>query len=356
MKIALLCATAIAGAAFAGMGLAATPAKAPAKPASAAAKIERTSWGKPDLSGNWTNATLTPLERSNDYGTRQAMTPEEVRKIEGSEAAQREAGNAPTNPNFTIKDLPVDCGRGFTGTNCGYNSGWIDPGSTVMRVHGEPRTSFITSTPNGRAPAMKAEAQARVQAAQRARTRPGVSQNDNPEGRSLGERCLMSFGNSSGPVMQPQLYNNNYQFVQTPGELAIWVEMVHDVRHIRIGGEHRKDGVRTWMGDSVARWEGDTLVAETINFSPNQNFRGADENLKVTERFTRLSPTRVLYQFKVEDPTVWESAWGGEYEFSQQTGQVYEYACHEGNYALEGILAGARAEEAAAAQKTAAAK
>src|SRR4029079_4734402 len=119
-------------------------------------------------------------------------------------------------------------------------------------------------------------------------TRPpaGVSQNDNPEGRSLGERCLMSFGFSSGPVMQPQLYNSNYQFVQTPDELAIWVEMVHDVRHIRIGAKHRTDGVRTWMGDSIGWWDGNTLVAETVNFHPNQSFRGGvtDENLKVTER------------------------------------------------------------------------
>jgi hypothetical protein len=129
--------------------------------------------------------------------------------------------------------------------------------------------------------------------------------------------------------------------------------MVHDVRHIRIGGEHRKDGVRTWMGDSVARWEGETLVAETINFSPQQAFRGADENLKVTERFTRVAPGRILYQFKVEDPTVWESAWSGEYEFGTAKGGLYEYACHEGNYGLENILAGARAEEEVARNKTA---
>jgi len=349
MKTSYLAATMIAGFAIAGLAQAATPAK----PA-AATKVEKTSWGKPDLSGNWTNGSLTTLERPNEYGTRQVMTPDEVKKVEGAETAARDAGNAPTNPNFTIKDLPVDCGRGFTGVNCGYNSGWVDPGSTVMRVNGQPRTSFITSTPNGRVPAMKPEAQARMQALQRARTGPGRAQNDNPEGRSNGERCLMSFGFSSGPVMQPQLYNNNYEFIQTPGELAIWVEMVHDVRHIRIGAEHRTDGVRTWMGDSVAHWEGDTLVAETINFSPQQGFRGADENLKVTERFTRKSPTRLLYQFTVSDPSVWDSDWGGEYEFDRQNGQVYEYACHEGNYALEGILAGARDEEKIAAAKTAA--
>ena len=220
-----------------------------------------------------------------------------------------------------------------------------------MRVAGKPRTSFITSTPDGRVPVMLPAAAAK---ASQPRLPRGVAQNDNPEGRSLGERCLMSFGFSSGPVMQPQLYNSNYQFVQTKDELAIWVEMVHDVRHIRIGGTHRTDGVRTWMGDSVAHWEGDTLVAETTNYSPQQAFRGADENLKVTERFTRVAPDRILYQFKVEDPTVWAQPWGGEYEFGTAKGNLYEYACHEGNYGLEGILAGARAEEVAAAQKTAA--
>jgi hypothetical protein len=351
MKTRLFAATMLAGLAGAGLTMAATPApKAPAK--AATARAERTSWGKPDLSGNWTNGSLTTLERPAEYGARAVMTPEEVRKVEGAEAKARADGNAPTDPKLTIKDLPYDCGRGFTGVNCGYNSGWVDPGSTVMRVGGEPRTSFITSTPNGRIPPTKTGAAG----ARRAALPQGLKQNDNPETRSLGERCLMSFGYSSGPVMQPQLYNNNYEFVQTPDELAIWVEMVHDVRHIRIGAQHRTDGVRTWMGDSVAHWEGDTLVAETINFNPQQYFRGADQNLKVTERFTRVSPTRILYQFKVEDPTVWDQPWGGEYEFAQQSGQVYEYACHEGNYALEDILAGTRAEEAAAAQKTAAAK
>jgi hypothetical protein len=350
MKTRLFAATMIAGLASAGLTIAAAPAQAPAKPAPA--KVERTSWGKPDLSGNWTNGSLTTLERPNDYGNRLVMTPDEVKKVEGAEAAARDAGNAPTDPKLTIKDLPYDCGRGFTGVNCGYNSGWVDPGSTVMRVNGEPRTSFITSTPNGKVPPTKTG----VAGARRPAAFPrGASQNDNPETRSLGERCLMSFGFSSGPVMQPQLYNNSYEFVQTPTELAIWVEMVHDVRHIRIGAQHRTDGVRTWMGDSVAHWEGETLVAETTNFAPQQYFRGADENLKVTEKFTRKSPTRMLYQFTVEDPTVWDTAWGGEYEFSQLNGQVYEYACHEGNYALEGILAGARDEEAKAA-KTAAAK
>ena len=313
-------------------------------------KAPRTSWGKPDFEGVWSNSSLTRLERDAAYGNRLEMTPEEVKKLEGERQAIVAQQGAKTDPNASLTEVNGSCEvKGYTGgPACGYNGAWTDPGDVVMRVAGKPRTSFITSTADGRVPPTKPG----VQAAAR-RLPAGVSQNDNPEGRSLGERCLMSFGFSSGPVMQPQLYNSNYQFVQTPDELAIWVEMVHDVRHIRIGAKHRTDGVRTWMGDSIGRWEGDTLVVETINYSPQQAFRGADQNLKVTERFTKVSPERILYQFKVEVPTVWDTAWGGEYEFGKAKGNVYEYACHEGNYGLENILAGARAEEAAVKKQAA---
>jgi hypothetical protein len=313
-------------------------------------KPPKTSWGKPDLEGNWTNSSLTRLERDNQYGARLEMTPQEVAKLEGERQALVKEQGARTDPNASLKDVNGSCEvKGYTGgPACGYNGAWTDPGDVVMRVNGQPRTSFITSTTDGRVPPVKPG----VQVAAR-RAPAGMAQNDNPEGRSLGVRCLMSFGFSSGPVMQPQLYNSNYQFVQTRDELAIWVEMVHDVRHIRIGAEHKPGHVRTWMGDSVAHWEGDTLVAETIDFSPQQAFRGADQNLKVTEKFTRVKNDRILYQFTVEDPTVWEKPWGGEYEFGTAKGGLYEYACHEGNYGLEDILAGARAEDAEAAKKTA---
>jgi hypothetical protein len=157
---------------------------------------------------------------------------------------------------------------------------------------------------------------------------------DNPEDRGLGERCLTSFANSAGPVMLPLMYNNNYLFVQSKDTVAILVEMVHDVRMIHIGASHRTDGLRPWFGDSIGRYEGDTLVVETTNFPKAQAFHGAWKELKVTERFTRKGPHRMLYQFMVEDPTVWEQPWGGEYEFSSSKGQLYEYACHEGNYAM----------------------
>jgi hypothetical protein len=351
-------------------GLAAiSPLSAQAQTSDGKAKFTAplTSWGKPDLGGNWTNSSLTRLERDPAYGSRLEMTPEEVAKLEGERKALVVAQGAPTDVNAKLADVVESCdvGGSYTGASgprCGYNGAWTDPGDVVMRVGGKPRTSFITSTPDGRVPARKAGA---VAVAERRASGgeggggsggggsggvlpAGVQQNDNPEGRSLGERCIMSFGYSSGPVMQPQLYNSNYQFVQTKDTLAIVAEMVHDVRQIRIGGKHRTDGVREWMGDSIGRWEGNTLVAETINFHPEQRLYGASKDLKVTERFTAVGPGRMHYEFKVEDPAVWEKPWSGEYEFFPAKGHLYEYACHEGNYGLENILAGARTEEAQA--------
>jgi hypothetical protein len=306
-------------------------------------------YGQPDLQGLWTNATLTPFERPATYGDRLVMTPDEVAKAEGDNAKTTAANNAPTDPKLKVTDLPYDCGGGFKGVDCGYNASWVDPGSTVMRVHGEPRTSLITDPANGRAPPPLPAARAALMA-RFAGLRASFGRADNPETRSLGEQCLLSFGNSAGPVMLPLLYNNNYQIVQTKTEVAILVEMVHDVRIVRLGGTHLPSNLRPWLGDSIGHYEGATLVVETTNFPEAQNFRGSSANLKVTERFTRVGPNRILYQFRVEDPTVWAAPWGGEYEFAATKGPIYEYACHEGNYALADILSGARAQDQAAAQ------
>jgi hypothetical protein len=330
------------------MGLAVLPvitsAQAATKVAATAKYVApRLSFGAPDLGGTWTNATVTPLERDKKYGDRLVMTAQELSDVEKGEKAYEAEGNAPTNPNATVNDLPVNCGRGFSGTNCGYNRGWTDPGDTVMKVGGQPRTSFITSTPNGRIPPYKAGAKP----AGRGGTPPprGGSVNDNPETKTLAEQCLTSFGNSAGPVMLPLLYNNNYKLVQSKDAVVIDVEMVHDARIVRINGQHRTDGIRPWWGDSVGHYEGNTLVVETTNFPQRLAFRGSWQNLKVTEKFTRVAPDRLLYQFTVSDPTLWDADWGGEYEFSASKGLIYEYACHEGNYALEGMLAGARDED-----------
>ena len=305
-------------------------------------KAPRAADGHPNLEGVWTNASITRLERNPRYGKTLAMPEADARKIEARTQTQIDLGNKPTDPKATVLDLPADCSDG-RGTNCNYNAAWTDPGSVVMRVHGEARNGFITTTPDGRVPMRK---DVHVGAFGGRALPKGMSPSDNPEGRALGERCLLSFGNSSGPVMTPGLYNNTYQFVQTRDQVVIDVEMVHDARIVRLNTKsHLPASIRPWMGDSIGWWEGDTLVVETTNFHPEQVFRGASEHLKVTERFTPVGPGRMHYGFWVEDPSVFAEPWGGEYEFARISGQVYEYACHEGNYGLANILSGARMEE-----------
>jgi hypothetical protein len=324
-------------------------AAATSPPQKSSWKTPHTEYGQPDLQGNWTNATITPFERPNEYGDRRALTDAEAAKLEQSAADFVEAGSKPTDPKKGIQDLPVNCRPGFSGTNCGYNNFWVDSGSQVVRIGGEKRTSIVTSPANGKAAPMTPEARAR-QAARMAEVRSRMTSGaaDGPEQRPLGERCIMSFGSSAGPPMLPSMYNNNYQIVQSKDSVVILVEMVHDARVIRIGGQHKPSTVRTWMGDSIGHYEGDTLVVETTNFNRQQGFRGANDNLKVIERFTRVAPNQILYQFTIDDPTTFTQAWGGELNMNATRDNLYEYACHEGNYALPGILAGARAEEAAA--------
>jgi hypothetical protein len=174
---------------------------------------------------------------------------------------------------------------------------------------------------------------------------------DDPELRPTAERCLMGFGSSAGPPMLPVLYNNLKQIVQTKDTLMIYNEMVHDVRLIRIGGEHEPPDIRRWLGDSIARWEGDTLVVDTINFNDAPALANATRNLHVIERFKRIDGNSLLYQFTVEDPTIWTKPWSGELLVPATRERIYEYACHEGNYSFGGILRGARLLEAEAEKK-----
>jgi hypothetical protein len=313
-------------------------------------KVLRTVDGQPDLQGNWTNATLTQLERAPQLGTRLNLTEEEAARIEGTAAQHVEDNAQPTDPKLGIQDLPKDCGYGFTGTNCGYNNFWVDRGTQVIRIDGQPRSSIIIEPASGRIPQLTPAARQRTASLGAARRGRGT---EGPETRSLGERCLMSFGSSAGPPMLPLMYNNTYSIVQNQDTVMILVEMVHDARIIRLGGKPLPKSVKRWMGDSIGRWEGETLVVETTNFHPLQGFRGSNENLKVTERFTRTAPDRILYQFKVEDPATFVQPFSGELPLNATADKLYEYACHEGNYALPGILAGAREEERAAADTAA---
>lgn len=347
--LVLACALLI-GAAPAPM-LAATTSK-PAQNVPSPYKGPRNAFGQPDLSGYWSNATLTPESRNPALGNRAVFTADEVTKQENAVVKEVEDGNKPIDPTVAPKvggdavkpgTRPEFAGAG--GAVGGYDRGWLDPGNNIMRVHGEPRTSFLT-TPNGQVPQRKVGAPPAPRMFYGGPSRGSAADYEN---RSLGERCILSFGRNAGPPMFPNgFYNNNYQILQTPDSVVIQVEMVHDLRVIRLNGTHRTDGVRPWMGDAVGHWEGDTLVVETTNIPQRQAYRGSWEHLTVTERFTRVAKDRILYQFTIDDPSLYDKPWGGEYEFSPLNGVIYEYACHEGNYALPGILAGARSEEEAA--------
>jgi len=306
-----------------------------------------TSFGQPDIQGTWSNATLTPFARDAKYGDRLTMTPQEAGQIEKTNDTLNKDGLKPTDPKASIKDLPVDCGRGFKGVDCGYNSFWTDPGNALVRIDGQARTSIIVEPANGQLPPMTPEGQKRAATTIRA-FRGNPHAYDNPENRSLGERCITSFGSSAGPPMLPLLYNNNYQITQSPEGVAILVEMVHDVRIVRFGGQHPPSSVRSWMGDSIGHWEGKTLVIDTTNIRQEQAMYGmGSPDFHVVERLTRISPREMLYQFTVDDPATYTKPFKGELIFSATKGPLYEYACHEGNYALPHILAGARAKEKA---------
>ena len=310
--------------------------------------VPRTSDGRPDLQGNWSNATLTPLSRPS--GRAAVLTPEEVTSIEqGRETLVNERAQAsdpdreappPGGTDPICIDAPTTC----------YNQVYIDAGSRVAVVNGEPRSSLVTMPANGRVPARTAEA--RERSAESFAVRSQFGQYDHPEVRPVAERCLISFGSNAGPPMLPNgWYNNNYTIVQTPDHVMIMAEMVHDVRIIRIGeGPKLPDHMRPWLGDSWGHWEGDVLVVETTNLHPMQQYTSAA--MKVTERFSRVAEDALLYEFTVDDPTTYTEPWGGQVPMLALDDQLFEYACHEGNYALSNILSGARYEERRNADQT----
>jgi hypothetical protein len=313
---------------------------APAFAAGASGKWQapRTADGQPDLQGIWTNATITPLERPKEFGERLVIGDAEAKAIESQNQQFNEESDAPTDPKTRTQDLPNSCGLGFTGADCGYNNFWIDRGQTVIEVNGERRSSLIVEPKDGRVPLLPERQKMLTERYMTMRTNF-----DGPEARPLAERCLLAFGSSSGPPMLPVLYNNHYQIVQSKDTVMILVEMVHDARIVRLNA--RPSGIPKWMGDSVGRWEGDTLVVETTNFTEKESFRGSTPKLKITERFTRVAPDKINYRVTIDDPAAYSQAWTAEYPFYATNEPIYEYACHEGNYALPGILAGAREDE-----------
>ena len=312
----------------------------------------KTPWGHPDLQGLWNVATLTPLERPDAANGKLTMSEAEVRKLEGANAARRELRARPSDGNRQAPPVGGDGSTGAAGNVGGYNNFWVDPGDTYNKVDGQYRTSMIVDPADGRIPPTLPEAIKRNAARLRATPTSDAPENvetrapgayDNPEQRPLGERCIMGFGSVSGPPMLSVLYNNFKQIVQTPTHVMILVEMVHDARIIPFKSTHAPDHIRKWMGDSIARWEGDTLVVETTNFNDKTRFRGSSDKLKVTERFSRVAEG-LLYRFTVEDPSTWARPWTAEYTWAaaRPDDHLYEYACHEGNYSFEGIMKGER--------------
>ncbi len=311
-------------------------------------------WAAGDLSGTYDVGTLTPLQRPEAFGDNLYLTPEQAETMRARMAGMLAADSAPSDPDRAAPP------KGEL-TN-GYNFFWVDPGSTATEVDGRFRTSIITTPQNGRIPPMTPGGARRLagmlerwQIVWRnpdpTTTKDGGSAwwldgetgpYDHLEQRPLAERCILGSRSTAGPPMLPNFYNNHKRIVQTADHVMILTEMNHDARIIRIGGAPRAADFQTWLGDSVGRWEGDTLVVETGNFKSTPALSGADEHLRVVERFRRLDDGNLHYAFEVINPTVWSATWGGEYTWRAATGKVYEVACHEGNYALGNIMRGAR--------------
>jgi hypothetical protein len=289
---------------------------------------QRTADGHPDLGGTWSNAGIIPLERPKDLAGKRTFTEQEYAEYEKKVFRQSD------------RDRPGQTGVGT------YNGFWWDQGTKLAPNR---NTSLIVDPPDGRVPALTPAA---LQRAQDDRAYAREHPADGPEDRPLMDRCLLF--PTTGPPMLPSFYNGspygplttNYQIVQTHDYLAIFIEHNHESRMIPLDGRpHLPPNVRQWLGDSRGHWEGDTLVIDTTNFTGKTKFKGADENLHLTERFTRTGPDTLKYSFTVDDPTALTATWTAEYPMIASTDRIYEYACHEGNYGLAGVLSGARAGE-----------
>jgi len=285
----------------------------------------RTPEGRPDLQGVWTFATVTPMERPDELAGKNVLTDEDIAKVEAT-AAEGRIDRAPR--------------KGDVGA---YNQFWIDRGTKVVATR---QSSLIVDPPDGKLPAFTPEGEKTHAAITEA-----TKSNAGAEDRYLAERCIVGF--NAGPPMLSSAYNNLVQLFQTPGYVVILNEMVHSWRIVPT--DARPHGtLRQWSGDSRGRWEGDTLVIDTIRFRDDgigvlsQKLQGTGKNLHVVERFRRVDGETLLYEFTVDDPTVWTKPWSGSMPTTKTAERIFEYACHEGNYGMRGILAGARAEEKAA--------
>jgi len=301
----------------------------PSSPKTKTWTMPRAADGHPDLQGVWTNATITPLERPASLTGKPTLSDAEAAAYEKHAADELKSVDG-------ASEGPLLAAAGSAGTGA-YNMLFIDRGSELARVDGVKRTSLIVDPPDGKVPSLTPQAKRRIAAVML-----GYTRFDSVQARPLSERCLLGFGSTSGPPMLPVLYNNNYQIVQTPTTVMILIEMVHDVRIVRINGTHASSNIRQWLGDSIGHWEADTLVVDTTNFTDQTRFHGASENLHIIERFKRVDAGNILYRVTIDDPATFSSSWTLEYPFRATSAPIYEYACHEGNYSLTDILGGAR--------------
>ena len=289
--------------------------------------VPRTPDGKPDLQGTWSNASLTPFERPKEFSGKEFFSQEEAAQFTRTALDQSNRDRRGATAEADVAGA--------------YNEAWFERGT---KLSANLRTSIVVEPADGRVPALTPEARAAAAARAAVQQRPP----EGPEDFGLPVRCLV--WPTSGPPMVPGPYNNNYQIVQTHDSLVIDVEMIHDARIIPLDGRpHLSPALRRWMGDSVGRWEGDTLVIDTTNFTDKTHFRGSDRNLHVIERFQRTGPDLLQYRFTIDDPTAFTKPWTGEIVMSRAPGPVYEYACHEANYSLANMLSAARRQEKAEA-------
>ena len=291
--------------------------------------VPQTPWGAPDLQGVWDFRTITPLQRPEELGDKAFLTEEEAANLE-QEAVDRD--------ERLLNEAPRRTEAG--GSVGAYNNFWMDRGTNIV---GDRRTSLIVDPPNGRYPPLSAEGQHRADERRAYREEhPADSYTD----RSSFDRCILGF--NQGPPMTPGGYNQNMQLFQTPDHVAVLNEMVHDSRIIPIDGRARP-GIESWTGESRGHWEGDTLVVETTDFNDKNPWRGTTQGRHLIERFTRVDADTLLYEFTVSDPATWTASWTAQVPMRRNELPLFEYACHEGNYAMPNILGGTRADE----QKTA---
>jgi hypothetical protein len=289
----------------------------------------------PDLQGLWSFGTLTPLERPRSLGAKAFFTDEEAANYEKEE--NRRQNRDLINPKEGGLNYPP-------GGVVPYNEVWYERGTKVVK---SKRTSLIVDPPDGRLPAFTPEGQRRAElrAEEQRNAQFGHPHADSWEDRPLQERCIM--GLNAGPPMTPGPYNNNFQLFQTPEYVVMLTEMVHDARIIPMDGRPHGN-IRQWKGDSRGHWEGNTLVVDTTNFRRETSLPGSSASTHLIERFTRTDADTLLYEFTVDDPTTWTKPWTAAIPMSKSEDPIYEFACHEGNYGLAGVLAGARADEKAA--------